>query len=140
MSQTQVPTRLVAGHYETIDYTPAAGVQVYGGDVIVINGGVYIAPHDIPDACGLALDGTHQGALAARHARWAGPKKSGEGFAVNDKVYWDANGNPVGGTSGTGAFTRVAAAHILAGVCSHAADAADATVQFFLEEPGVANS
>jgi len=137
MSQTQVPTCFVAGDYETIDYTPAADVQVYGGDVIVINNGVFIAPRDIPNAAGSDLDGTHTGALARMHGRWCGPKKSGEVLAVNAKLYYDASGNPVGGTAGTGAFTGVSTGHKECGVVTKAAGASDPTVEFALKDPGV---
>jgi predicted RecA/RadA family phage recombinase len=130
MSQTQTPTRFRNGECEMIDYTPDSAV--YAGDVIIINGGVYIAKLDI------AADDL--GALVSRGGRFVGPKTSSHGFAVNDDVYWDADGSPVGGTESTGAWSRVASGNTLGGKVTKAADAEDATVEFAFLSPGAANS
>lgn len=130
MAQTQTPTRFFKGSYQTIDYTPVS--EVYAGDVIIINGGAYIAVAPIAAAV--------PSALAAVGGRWVGPKTSSHGFAVNDDVYWDADANPVGGTAGTGAWSRVASGNTLAGKVTKVAAAADATVEFALNSPGAANS
>jgi predicted RecA/RadA family phage recombinase len=130
MSQTQTPTHFAAGEYQTIDYTPSSAV--YGGDVIIINGGAYIAPVDIA--------ANRPGVLARVGGRWIGPKTTAHGFAVNDDIYWDADANPSGGTVGTGAWSRVASGNTLAGKVTAAAAADAATVEFALNSPGAANS
>ncbi len=129
MAQTQTPTLFYKGSYQTADYTPAS--DVYAGDVIIIDGGVYIAP--------VAISANVKGTLAREGGRWLGPN-GGHGFEVNEDVYWDEDGNPVGGTAGTGAFSRVASGNKLAGKCTKAATATDATVEFALHCHGSANS
>ena len=128
MSQTQTPTSFWKGEPEVMAYTP--GSQVYAGDVVVINGGVFIVyPNDIPMTADRSVV-TAVGTLARRGGRWIGPKKASEALAVNDAIYWDSAGDPSGGTAGTGAFTRVASGHILSGIVTKAAVAADTTVEF----------
>ena len=128
MSQTQTPTRFYKGECETLDYTPDSAV--YGGDVVVINENVCIARADI--AAG------ELGALARRGGRWVGPTKSGEAIPAGAKLYYDENGNPLGGTAGTGAFTQWSSGNDLAGVVTKAAEALDAAVEFGLHEYGKA--
>lgn len=129
MAQTQTPTTFFKGSYETIDYTPESAV--YAGDVVLINGGIYIAP--------AAIAAGALGTLARCGGRWLGPN-GGHGFAVNDDIYWDADGNPVGGTAGVGAFSRVASGNTLAGKVTKAAESTDASVEFAFLSPGAANS
>lgn len=127
MAQTQVPTRFLAGSYETIDHTPSSAV--YAGDVVVLETNlVYIAV--------AAIAANVLGALARHGGRWVGPKKSGEAIAVGAKIYWDEDGSPLGGTAETGAFTQWSTGNLLAGVVTKAAEATDATVEFSLNEYG----
>ena len=101
---------------QAIDYTPSAAVDA--GDVVVIgNKIVGIAKLDIAaDALGaLALEGVFDIVRADTIA-----------FTAGDAVYWDADGDPDGGTAGTGAATDTddTAANILIGYAL--ADVADA--------------
>jgi len=129
MAQTQTPTRFHKGSYQTIDHTPSSAV--YAGDVVIDNGNVFIAVS--------AIAANALGALAAEGGRWIGPN-GGHGFAVGDDIHWDADGNPVGGTAGTGAFSRVASGNSRAGKVTKAALSTDATVEFALHCHGDATS
>ena len=88
---------------KAIDYTPGSAVSA--GDVVVINRIVGIAKLDIAanQLGALAVDGVFDI-----------PKKN-EVISAGAAVYWDADGDPVGGTAGTGALTCTAADGILAG-------------------------
>jgi predicted RecA/RadA family phage recombinase len=129
MAQTQTPTLFFKGSYQTMDYTPDSAV--YAGDVILINDGAFVAP--------AAIEANALGVLAREGGRWIGPN-GGHGFAVNDTVYWDAEGNPVGGTAATGAITRVASGNTKIGVCTKAAIATDPGVEFALNTVGETTS
>lgn len=126
--QTQVPTRVCAGNYETIDHV--AETNIFGGDVVVINQGVFIALTDIPAG--------HIGALAQRGGRFVGPKKNGETLQVNAQLFYDPDGNPAGGQEGTGAFTGQSTGNVYAGIVTKAAASGDVTVEFALDCVGVA--
>jgi len=111
-----------------IDYTP--GADVAAGDVVVIGSNVAIAK--TPIASGnlgaLAVGGIYDGA-----------KITG---AVNlgDAIYWDATGDPVGGTAGSGAYTTTAAGNVYAGRAVKAAASGDATVRFELRQTDSLNA
>jgi predicted RecA/RadA family phage recombinase len=75
----------------TIDYTPVS--QVYGGDVVVVG--------TIPMVATVDIAAGEQGALKYNDI-FKLPKTS-DAFTQGDAVYWNATGNPVGGTAGTGA-------------------------------------
>ena len=49
---------------------------------------------------------------------WDVPQAVGSTIAAGSLVYWDDNGDPVGGTAGTGAFTTTAGGNNLAGVAT----------------------
>ena len=53
-------------------------------------------------------------------------KKATGAISVGDSVYWDADGNPVNGTAGTGALTTTASGNTLVGLCEIAAASGDA--------------
>ena len=81
-----------------IDYTPGSAVSA--GDVIAIGSNtIAIAQLDI------AADAL--GALATRGI-FDGVKVTGA-ISLGDAVYWDADGDPVGGVAGSGAFTTFVA-------------------------------
>ena len=101
---------------QAIYYTPSAAVDA--GDVVVIgNKIVGIAKLDIAASAlgALALEGVFDIVRADTIA-----------FTAGDAVYWDADGDPDGGTAGTGAATDTddTAANILIGYAL--ADVADA--------------
>jgi predicted RecA/RadA family phage recombinase len=103
---------------KSIDYTPS--VAVAGGTVVIIGGMVCVAKSDI--AAG-AL-----GALA-NVGVFAFPKKD-EAFVAGLPVFFDIDGDPKGGTAGSGAATQLcsdaqAAGDYPVGTCVIGAAAAD---------------
>ncbi len=80
---------------KSIDYAPAADVAA--GSIVVLKGQVGITKLDI--AAGV------KGALAIEGI-FAVPKKN-EAFVAGLPVWFDANGNPKVGTSGSGAATQI---------------------------------
>jgi predicted RecA/RadA family phage recombinase len=102
----------------TIDYTPD-GSDVDAGDVVVQNNSVGVAKHKI-------LDG-ELGALATEgifdFAHDAVAKSAGEA------VYWDADGNPVGGTAGSGCATKTSTNNTYIGKVVEAATDSDTSVR-----------
>lgn len=107
---------------DLIDYTPVAAVSA--GDVVVINGVVYVAPLDIA-----------AGALGALNVRSAlkVPKKTGA-IAAGDAVYWDTAGSPNTGTASSGAAGNTPVGYLM-GVAIAAALSADDYV--YVERAGV---
>jgi predicted RecA/RadA family phage recombinase len=81
---------------ETIDYTPSSDVAA--GDVVAQGDLVGVARKPIPaNTLGsLAVEGVFDVVKAAVV------------FAAGAAIYWDADGNPVGGTAGSGAATTTA--------------------------------
>lgn len=112
---------VLLGEGGRIDHTP--GSAVAAGEVVVTNGLLAFATQDIP-ANVLGTLRTAGGPPLVR-----GVKVNG-GISVGNAVYWDADGNPQGGTAGTGALTTTATANTFAGRCVKAAGATDETVDF----------
>lgn len=110
----------------SIDYTPSSAVA--GGQVVVQNSLVGIANG--------AIAANTLGSLAIVGV-FDVVKATG---AVNPgaAVYWDADGNPVGGVAGTGAATTTSGGNTFMGKAAIAAGADDATVRVRLE--GVATA
>ena len=111
-----------------IDYTP--GSAVTAGDVVVLGNSIAITKLDIAANC--------LGALATRGV-YDGVKAAGA-INLGDAVYWDADGDPVGGTSGSGAFTTTSAGNIYAGRAVAGALEAAETVRFELRETDILNA
>ena len=107
----------------SVDYTPVAAKSA--GDVVVQ--GSVIGVCKTPIAAGalgaLALSGIFDVAKATG--------------AVNlgAAVYWDEDGNPVGGTAGTGAATTTSSGNTFMGFALVAALSGDATVRLLLVRP-----
>lgn len=103
-----------------IDHTP--GSAVGAGDVVVQNSLVGIAKVDIAaNALGaLAVSGIFD------------VVKVTGGITAGVACYWDATGDPVGGTSGTGAITTTAGGNTFAGYAVLTAASGDAVVRLFL--------
>ena len=115
---------------DVLDYTPEAAVDA--GQVVVVGDHVGIAKLDIEAG---RLGALHfSGVFDVVHAA----DKIGDGVAV----YWDENGNPVGGTAGTGAATASADSgnNKLMGFAHGAAAADDATVRIRLSGVGALTS
>jgi predicted RecA/RadA family phage recombinase len=112
---------------KSIDYTPA--VDVAAGTIVVQKGLVGITKLDIP--------ANVKGALCIEGI-FAVPKKN-EAFVAGLPVWFDANGDPQGGTAGTGAATQVGgdaqvSGDVLLGTAVIAAVAADQFVYVALNK------
>ena len=113
-----------------VDYTP--GSAVAAGDVVVQGDLVGVSPR--PIAAG-AL-----GSLAVRGV-FDVAKVTGA-IGAGAAVYWDADGNPVGGTAGTGAATTTRTGNTFMGFALASALSADETVRLVLRsvESGAAET
>ena len=103
MAQTQAPANFWKnGHMRS--YTPPTN-PVYPGDVIVIGSQCFLASNAIAAAT-----------LGTLHTdgEWQVPKDTST-FSDGDPVYWNATGNPVTGTAGTGCATSTASGNTLMG-------------------------
>jgi predicted RecA/RadA family phage recombinase len=106
---------------DTIDYTP--GSFVAAGTVHVIGSTIVtIVPVDIA--------ATDKGATATRGI-FVVPKDNSD-VSAGDALYWNSTGNPVGGDSGSGAFTKTANGNVFAGIALSAAGTTTGTVQMLL--------
>jgi predicted RecA/RadA family phage recombinase len=116
MAQTQTPSVRLQDSKASVPYTPAAAV--YGGDVVMLGNVPMIATQDIAaDALGsLACEGIFK------------VPKDASVFVAGGPVYWDTDGDPVGGTAGTGAATTNPTDNFLMGQAVAAAAAAATTV------------
>jgi len=106
---------------EQIDYTPNSAVAA--GAVVVQGKLVGVAKQ--PIAANVL------GALAVTGG-FRGPKDSSNITAVGTMLYWDEDGNPVGGVAGSGALTTTATGNAFAGWALEIAGAGVGTVLFFL--------
>jgi len=106
---------------DNLDHTPNSAVTA--GDVVLIGSTVVtIAIEDIAASA--------KGAVSARGV-WNVPKDNSD-VSAGDALYWDANGDPYGGTSGTGAFTKTATSNVFGGIALEAAGATTGDVDMFL--------
>lgn len=107
----QVP--VISGREDgTIDYTPASAVT--GGDVVVLNGIVGVAPVDIA--------ANTPGALTVRgHQKMP---KTTAAWVAGLPVHWNPTGDPDNGTAGSGAANQLGVG-TYAGECSIAAASGD---------------
>ena len=107
---------------EVIDHTPVSTVD--SGSVVVLNDLVGIANFTIPAGRtgGLRVAGVFDL-----------PKKA-EALTVGTKAYWDADGDPVGGTAGSGALTATATDNTYVGKITVDAASGDALARTRLEQ------
>lgn len=103
-----------------IDYTPS--VAVAAGQVVVQANLVGIANE--------AIAANTQGALSV--AGIFDVVQAAEAITVGSPVYWDADGNPVGGTEGTGAATATAAGNTFMGFAQGTTENTDTVVRIAL--------
>jgi predicted RecA/RadA family phage recombinase len=108
---------------ESIDYTPVSAVAA--GQVVVQGSMIGVAK--TPIAAG-AL-----GALAVKGI--FDVVKANEQQALGAALYWDADGNPYGGTAGTGCATTTAGGNTFIGFAQAAAGATDETVRVLWSGP-----
>lgn len=110
---------------ESVDYTPSAAVDA--GDVIVQSSLVGIAKADIA--------ASELGALSIAGV-FDVPQKA-EIIAAGKPVYWDADGDPYGGTAGTGAMTATVADGVFAGFALQLTTATTSNVRVALQSAPV---
>jgi hypothetical protein len=115
MAQTQTPN-IFSKQGEMRDYTPAS--DTFAGDIVVVGSNVYLAANDMASSATstLGLLGVPVGGSLHTSGIWAINKDSST-FADGDAVYWNATGNPVIGTAGTGCATSTAGSNKLIGQC-----------------------
>jgi len=112
----------------SIDHTPSSAVAA--GDVVVQ--GQIVAIAKTPIAAN-AL-----GALATRGV--FDVVKAAGAITAGARLYWDADGDPVGGTAGTGAATTTATSNQYFGAAIAAAASDDETVRMMLIQDGDVDS
>lgn len=105
------------GRGESIDYTPSSDVAV----------GAVVVQGDLVGVASRPISANALGALVIEGL--VDVVKAAEALTVGTPVYWDADGDPVGGTAGSGAATATATANTLIGVVVAAAADTAATVQ-----------
>ncbi|MGE4193083.1 MAG: DUF2190 family protein [Pseudodesulfovibrio sp.] len=103
-------------------YANGTGSTIKSGTMVLVGVRLGVAVADIAngDTGYLAMTGVH-----------ALPKATGA-ITQGAAVYYDADGDPLGGTAGTGALTTTATDNTLAGYAAKAAAEADTTVELAL--------
>lgn len=107
---------------DSVDYTPVAAVTA--GDVIVIGTSLVTVA-----TCDIAAN--TKGSVATRGV-FNFPKDNSDFAAAGVPVYWDADGNPYGGTAGTGCLSDSSADGPLAGFALEAAGSTTGDVDILL--------
>ena len=105
---------------QAFDHTPVSAVAA--GAVVVQNSLIGVAKQPI--------EANRPGALAAKGV--FDVVKATGAINAGAAVYWDADGNPVGGTAGTGAATTTSGGNSFMGFAVAAAAESDATVRVLL--------
>ena len=100
-----------------VDYTP--GADVASGEVVVQGSMVGFSPRPISAGVLAAL-------IVAGLVDFV---KAAVAITAGAAVYWDADGNPVGGTAGTGALTTTAGGNTFVGWATVAASETDTTAR-----------
>jgi predicted RecA/RadA family phage recombinase len=104
-----------------IDFT--AGATIVSGQVVAVGSIIGVAAGDVANG--------KVGPLIVKGVVEI-PAATAE-ILVGAPVYWDADGNPVGGTTGTGAATATATDNILVGYAVAGKAAAGAKVKVLLK-------
>lgn len=115
--------RAFRGDCDTLAFTAAAPLK--GGTWVVVGTQIVLVQEDT------ATGATAVGIVETTDAGIEYPKAAGV-CPVGDPVYWDADGNPVGGVAGSGAVSNTAddGANKLLGYAVELAGAGDATCRF----------
>jgi len=114
---------------ESIDYTP--GSAVAAGQVVVQ--GSMIGVTKVP------IEASRLGALAVKGV--FDVVKANEQIALGAALYWDEDGNPYGGTAGTGCATTTSTDNTFIGFSMEAAEATDEKIRALWSGPvSVANT
>jgi predicted RecA/RadA family phage recombinase len=106
----------------TVDYTPAVSGGVAAGEVVVQN--------DLVGVAAQAIASNKLGALTVEGV--FDVQQAAEIITAGKPVYWDADGNSVSGTAGTGAATATPTGNTFMGFALKTSAAADSTVQIVL--------
>jgi len=101
---------------KTIDYT--AGADIASGQFVMVGALAAVAITAIASGATGALDTSQVFDLP----------KGAEAITQGAKLYWDADGDPVGGVAGSGCLTTTATDNDYAGIAWAAADAGAALV------------
>lgn len=115
----QTPAKLVYGGGDILDHT--FGTDATAGDMLVVGNAVHPVVRDV-DYLANPLGALHNDGV------FDIPKKN-EAIGEGEAVYWDAAGDPHGGTAGSGAATVTSSSNKVAGTCVKAAAAGDAYVR-----------
>lgn len=96
-----------------------AAADLSSGDVVVVESRVGVVLDDVASGDdGVGIFGTDPRGIQM-------PKATGA-IAKHAKVYWDEDGNPVGGVAGSGAVTTTATGNLYLGRAAEAAVSGDA--------------
>lgn len=106
----------------SLKWTNSTGVAVASGQAVVVG--------DILCVTEGAYASNEVGVVHTRGV-FALPKKQ-EAMAQGKKVYWDADGNPHGGVTGSGCLTLTPTGNTFVGIVYEAAGANDETVEVSL--------
>lgn len=98
------------------------GAEVLSGQAVLVGTVFGVASGNIPAG--------ERGTIFVEEV-WALPKITGA-IAQGAALYWDADGDPLGGVAGSGALTTVSADGVAAGFAWAAAEATDTTVEIKL--------
>ncbi len=107
---------------KVLDYANASGVDIASGSPVLVGKLMGVAVEDI-------LDG-FSGSVAVEEVFEI--RKVTGAITQGADLYWDADGNPVGGPSGIGALTTTSSGNTYAGRAYAAATETAATVQIKL--------
>lgn len=102
---------------DMMNYTASAAIS--SGDPVLVGVRLGVAEGDI------ANGGTGVLAMTGVHT----VRKATGAITQGAALYWDADGNPVGGASGAGALTTTSTDNTLAGYAFKAAGSSDTTVE-----------
>jgi predicted RecA/RadA family phage recombinase len=105
-----------------IAWTNATGTAVVSGQVVRLCGLICVATGAIANGASGTLQVTGVHALP----------KANEAINQGAMLYWDDDGNPYGGASGTGCLTATDTSNVYAGRAAAAAEATDTTVDILL--------
>lgn len=104
---------------DAMTFTNTTGAEILSGQVVPLGSRCFIAMGAIPIGA--------TGELATCEV-WVLPKATGA-IAQGASVFYDADGNPVGGTEGSGAITTTATDNTAAGYAFAPAAESDPTVR-----------
>jgi len=107
---------------KTMNWTNGTGVDVPAGGLVLVGSRLGVAVAGIADG--------KTGALAMAEV-FSLPKATGA-VTQGALLYWDTDGDPVGGTAGSGALTTTATDNTLAGYAFKAAGVDDPAVEIKL--------